>query len=141
MLLSRVVFDGIYKKIETELHDKMAAMNTLKKEADVSLARRDLALKEMENLKRAALHEQEAFEKEWKSFDLNSEASQKIKEYVENQLKTTQGNLTTEQEEGLKKQIARGAWQIGKVKQMLFLKISSQLIEYESKCRTKCRCF
>ena len=110
-----MVFDGIYKKIETELHDKMSALNSLKKEADVAFQKRDVALKEMDSLRNAAAVEQESFEKEWRSFDLNSETNEKIKDYVQNQLKTTQGNLSIEQEEGLKKQIARGAWQIGKV--------------------------
>jgi hypothetical protein len=84
----------------------------------------------MEALKKAALHEQETFEKEWKTFDLNSDSNEKIKEYVESQLKSTQGNLSVEQEEGLKKQIARGAWQIGKDKvQMLLSK--EKVISYE----------
>ena len=61
----RVVFDNIYKKLETELKKKKDDMMKIIERAEKAYMQREQAKKEMNDLKKEAEKEQEEFEKEW----------------------------------------------------------------------------
>mmetsp|Transcript_34637 Transcript_34637/g.43729 ORF Transcript_34637/g.43729 Transcript_34637/m.43729 type:complete len:523 (-) Transcript_34637:275-1843(-) len=73
----RVVFDGIYKKLERELHEKRKEMAAIIKDSNDAYQARDKAQNEMLALKAEAERDKQQFEEEW----------QKLAELLENDRK------------------------------------------------------
>ena len=121
----RVVFDGIYKKLERELHDKKKMREALRAQAEVACQQRDDALGEMETLRSQAEEEQDKFEREWKNLSrlIEEDKLRKATNLLADagEAEPHRGNLNMEQEKALKKKIAKGAWAIGKDKAQIHL--------------------
>ena len=138
----RVVFDGIYKKLERELHEKKQDMATLVEECNNAYLNRDKAKDEMQRLKRRAEDEQETFQAEWKRLGKKIEDDRRSKAMgvaptgEDEEDVDHRGNMSIDEEKQVKRNIAKGAWAIGKDKAQLQLsqdKVQSRRLE---KCRT-----
>ncbi|CDW83010.1 UNKNOWN [Stylonychia lemnae] len=135
----RVVFDNIYKKLETELKKKKDDMMKIIERAEKAYMQREQAKKEMNDLKKEAEKEQEEFEKEWNKLGQLIEKDKQVKDFIKTQeeskaalqgtinhnntlgdnkdLKSQrQENLNelTNTEKTLKKQVAQTGWGIAR---------------------------
>lgn len=84
----RVVFDGIYKKLERELHEKKNKMAEIIEISNAAYEARDAAQAEMLALKTQADREQSAFEEKWAQLGQLIERDRKLKDVA--QLKESQ---------------------------------------------------
>jgi len=124
----RVVFDNIYKKLESELKKKKDEMLKIIEKADTAYKQRELAKKEMKELKEQAEKEQEQFEREWNELSQVIERDKQVKGFIKAQeeSKAAQGqselksqrqdnlNELTNTEKSLKKQVAQTGWNIAR---------------------------
>jgi chromosome segregation ATPase len=81
----RVVFDNIYKKLETELKKKKDDMMKIIERAERAYMQREAAKKEMNDLKKEAEREQEEFEKEWNKLGKLIEKDKQVKDFIKTQ--------------------------------------------------------
>jgi hypothetical protein len=79
-----VVFDNIYKKLESELKIKKEQMMEIIAKAEKAYLDREQAKKEMNSLKLEAEREQEEFEKEWNRLGRLIEKDKQVKDYIKN---------------------------------------------------------
>jgi len=117
----RIVFDGIYKKLENDLLSVKNAMAAIITEANHAYIARDYAQSEMVRLKDTADGEQKQFETEWRELIKLIDADQKMKDFLINKDRESMNDAahTTsvlEQEQALRKKISKGAWAIVKNK-------------------------
>lgn len=123
----RVIFDGIYKKLERELHEKKREMARIIDESNKAYEAREKAQREMEKLKEMADKEQATFDTEWKELGKLIEADRKMKDYMKRSAAAVapeadhRGQMTAEEEARLKKKVARGAWGIARDKAHIHL--------------------
>ena len=123
----RVIFDGIYKKLERELHEKKREMARIIDESNKAYEAREKAQREMEKLKDMADKEQATFDTEWKELGKLIEADRKMKDYMKRSAAAVapeadhRGQMTAEEEARLKKKVARGAWGIARDKAHIHL--------------------
>ena len=123
----RVIFDGIYKKLEKEMHEKKKNIDKLLEKANIAYAQRDKAKKEIAKLNKFAADARMKFENEWKAAgalideDRKGMVNQKQKLAKAAMFLANNGNLSIEDEKKMKKRIARGAWNIGKDKAAMSL--------------------
>ncbi len=137
----RVVFDNIYKKLETELKKKKDDMMKIIERAERAYMQREAAKKEMNDLKKEAEREQEEFEKEWNKLGKLIEKDKQVKDFIKTQEESKaqqatighsvsmgdtkvasdlrmqrQDNLNelTNTEKSLKKQVAQTGWSIAR---------------------------
>jgi len=80
----RLIFDGIYRKLEREMHNEKKKMSRLVEECNAAYKERDEVKSKIEDLKQQAEKEQADFEAEWKRLgDLieqdKKEAEKKLK--------------------------------------------------------------
>lgn len=117
----RVVFDGIYRKLEKELQEKKNRMALIIEASNGAYESRDKAQEEMVKLKEQADQEQKAFEKEW------SKLAQMIENDRNMQDPTNDANMDATgthedmdpallEEQKLRKRLAKSAWAIAKDK-------------------------
>lgn len=85
MRRERVVFDNIYKKLETELKKKKDDMMRIIERAEKAYMQREQAKREMNELKREAEKEQEEFEKEWNKLGQLIEKDKQVKDFIKTQ--------------------------------------------------------
>jgi len=76
----RVVFDGVYKKIEKELHEKKKEMAAIIEDSKNAYQTRDKAASEQASLKALAQHDQAEFEREWDKLGKAMEDNLKLRE-------------------------------------------------------------
>ena len=76
----RVVFDGIYKKLERELHEKKKEMAAIIEDSKNAYQLRDKSQNEMHMLKQQAEKEQTDFETEWKKLGTLMEKDRQLRE-------------------------------------------------------------
>lgn len=81
----RVVFDNIYKKLETELKKKKDDMMRIIERAEKAYMQREQAKREMNELKREAEKEQEEFEREWNKLGQLIEKDKQVKDFIKTQ--------------------------------------------------------
>eukprot|EP00741_Cyanophora_paradoxa_P005810 tig00000113_g5631.t1 len=116
----RVVFDGIYKKLERELHEKKKEMANIIEISNIAYEARDQAQNEMAALKAQADKEQLAFEQEWKELGrlIEQEQEKKMKDLmrVKESKEATRGEMSLEEEAKLRKKVIKGNWGIAKDK-------------------------
>ena len=123
----RVIFDGIYKNLEKEMYDKKKNIDKLLEEANVAYSQRDKAKKEIAKLNKFAQDARMKFEREWKAAgalideDRKGMVNQKQKLAKAAIFLANKGNLSVDEEQKMKKRIARGAWNIGKDKAAMSL--------------------
>ena len=123
----RVIFDGIYKNLEKEMYDKKKNIDKLLEEANVAYSQRDKAKKEIAKLNKFAQDARMKFEREWKAAgalideDRKRMMNQKQKLAKAAIFLANKGNLSVDEEQKMKKRIARGAWNIGKDKAAMSL--------------------
>lgn len=116
----RIVFDGIYKKLENDLLGVKNAMAAIITEANHAYIQRDYAQAEMVRLKDGADAEQKQFEAEWKELIKLIDADQRMKDFLINKDRESMNDAVVtsvlEQEQALRKKISKSAWQIVKDK-------------------------
>eukprot|EP01084_Bolivina_argentea_P242346 406596_1 len=116
----RIVFDGIYKKLENDLLTIKNEMASIIAEANQAYIARDYAQKEMLRLKCEADIEQKQFENEWKELTNLIDEDKKMKDYLINKDRENMNDAVVtsvlEQEQNLRKKLSKGAWQIVKDK-------------------------
>jgi len=116
----RVVFDSIYKKLERELDQKKKEMANIIEISNSAYESRDQAQQEMQALKKQLEEEQAAFEEEWKDLGRIIEADRQRKAVrvakVSEDLTGQRGEMTVEEEVGMKKKLIKGTWAIARDK-------------------------
>jgi len=110
----RVVFDGIYKKLEKELQEKKKEIASIVEMANIAYEARDQAQAEMAALKAQAEKEEASFETEWKDLTRMIEEDRKKKEKSDK--KNARGEMSMDQEAKLRKKVIAGNWNIAKDK-------------------------
>ena len=80
MRQERVVFDGIYKKLERELHEKKKEMSAIIEDSNNAYQARDKAQSEMEALKKQAEKDKKSFEDDWRELGMMIESDRKLRE-------------------------------------------------------------
>lgn len=110
----RVVFDGISKKMEKQLHDKEKKAADLVEQSNQCYEKRDAAQTEMAQIEEQNNLEHREFDQRISQFDEEEEIM--AKEINEKYSKNNLGELTLEEEEELKKGVTKSAWQIAKDK-------------------------
>lgn len=78
----RVVFDGIYKKLERELHEKKKQMADIIEQSNLYYEERDIAVNELAALKVAAEKDMVQYEDHFKELDLMIEADKQLREQL-----------------------------------------------------------
>lgn len=113
----RVVFDSIYKKLEQELQVKKKEMANIIEISNSAYESRDQAQQEMQALKKQLEEEQAAFEEEWKDLGRIIEADRARKQNRKAAAEIEQrGEMTVEEEMGMKKKLIKGTWAIARDK-------------------------
>jgi chromosome segregation ATPase len=112
----RVVFDGIYKKLERELEERKREMAKIIEVSNIAFEARDRAQQEMAMLKAQADKEQQNFEKEWRELGNLIEQDKKVKEFMRQRekLHELKGEFKADDEERLRKKIIKGNPEIAK---------------------------
>jgi len=116
----RIVFDGIYKKLENDLLCIKNEMASIINEANAAYISRDHAQAEMVRLKSEADAEQKQFENEWAELTKLIDQDQKMKDFLISKDRENMNDAVVtsvlEQEQNLRKKLSKGAWQIVKDK-------------------------
>jgi len=116
----RIVFDGIYKKLENDLLEIKNEMARIINEANAAYIARDHAQAEMVRLKAEADGEQKQFENEWAELTKLIDQDQKMKDFLISKDRENMNDAVVtsvlEQEQNLRKKLSKGAWQIVKDK-------------------------
>merc|ERR1719453_859195 len=104
----RVVFDGIYKKLQHELAEKKKKMAEIIETANVAYEARDRAQAEIQALKLQAEKEQTEFETEWKDLGRKLDEDRKRQEFLARErqrlmVSEQRGEMSVEDEHDLKK--------------------------------------
>jgi chromosome segregation ATPase len=116
----RVVFDGIYKRLEKELHEKKLKMAQIIEIANAAAQARDSAQNEMVQLKQQADKEQQHFEVEWAQLGRLIEKDRQMKDFMNQAnervpgegFSDTNDDPALEEESKLKKRVTKSAWGI-----------------------------
>jgi chromosome segregation ATPase len=121
----RVVFDGIYRKLERELHEKKNKMAQIIEISNAAYEARDKAQAEMVALKQQADKEQTKFEVEWSQLGQLIEKDRKMKDFIKSKERERSSNKSgdpaLEEEQKLRKRVTKGAWGIAKDKANIHL--------------------
>ena len=116
----RIVFDGIYKKLENDLLLIKNEMASIIAEANTAYIQRDYAQSEMLRLKSEADVDQKQFQSEWKELTKIIDQDQKMKDFLISKDRENMNDAVVtsvlEQEQNLRKKLSKGAWQIVKDK-------------------------
>jgi len=117
----RVVFDGIYKKLQHELAEKKKRMAEIIEVANVAYEARDKAQSEIQQLKLTAEKEQADFEGEWKELGRKLEEDRKRQDFLTRERQkmmdgAQRGEMSMEDEVQLKKHVVKGHWGLAKDK-------------------------
>lgn len=78
----RLVFEGIYKKLEKELGEKKKELSNITEVAEKAAEARDTATAELARLKTQAEREQAAFEAEWRELGRMIESGRRMRDMV-----------------------------------------------------------
>jgi len=117
----RVVFDGIYKKLQHELAEKKKRMAEIIEVANVAYEARDRAQAEIHSLKVVSEKEQAEFESEWKELGNKLEEDRKRQDFLARERQKLlaseqRGDMSMEDEAALKKTVTKGHWGLAKDK-------------------------
>eukprot|EP01062_Namystynia_karyoxenos_P067192 TRINITY_DN61083_c0_g1_i1.p1 TRINITY_DN61083_c0_g1~~TRINITY_DN61083_c0_g1_i1.p1 ORF type:complete len:627 (+),score=302.97 TRINITY_DN61083_c0_g1_i1:90-1883(+) len=80
----RVVFDGIYKKLEKELHEKKKQMAEIIEKSNLYYEERDAAGVELKHLRESAEKDIQQYEEHFKELDLMIEANKNLEKSIKN---------------------------------------------------------
>ena len=111
----RVVFDGIYKKLEKELNEKKKEMANIIEVSNSAYESRDEAQSKMAELKEKSEKELSSFETELRELSRQIEQDRKMKAFM-NLKQDKVGDMNKEEEGKLKKQKKKGQWDYAKDK-------------------------
>lgn len=118
----RVVFDGIYKKLQRDLAEKKKGMANIIEVANIAYEARDQAQSEMAALKSQADKEHKEFEGEWKDLGDQIEDDRRHQDFLSRERNRTaldsekRGEMSIEEEGQLKKKVVKGQWSLAKDK-------------------------
>jgi|UniRef100_A0A7S4CXD5 DNA repair exonuclease SbcCD ATPase subunit len=87
----RVVFDGIYKKLERELHEKKKQMADIIEQSNLYYEERDMATNELQALKSAAEKDMLQYEDHFRELEIMVEADKQLKESLKQSQKSRPG--------------------------------------------------
>uniref|UniRef100_A0A7S3K573 ODAD1 central coiled coil region domain-containing protein n=1 Tax=Aureoumbra lagunensis TaxID=44058 RepID=A0A7S3K573_9STRA len=108
----RVVYDGIYKKLEVELHQKKKEMAAIIEDAKLAYSKSDKSQSEMRALKSQVAKEKEDFEKEWKALGRLMEQERQEREQLRIKQCEEAARIAVERkaayQQGLQNQAKRG---------------------------------
>lgn len=110
----RIIFDGIYRKLEKEMYFEKKEMARLVQACNKAYHERDEVKQEIAKLKAQADKEEEAFQAEWKRLGELIEHDKRAKDL--NQLPSEEGTDKTADSKALKRQVVQGVWSLGKDK-------------------------
>lgn len=102
----RIVFDGIYKKLERDLHEKKKQMADIIEQSNLFYEERDMATNELQALKVAAEKDMLQYEEHFRELEIMVEADKQLKESLKHtqrfkpgaSLKKDEMNTTSEEE-------------------------------------------
>ncbi|GMH50060.1 hypothetical protein TrRE_jg8223, partial [Triparma retinervis] len=94
MRQERVVFDGIYKKLERELHEKKKEMSAIIEDSNSAYQRRDKAQNEMQALMQQADKDKKDFERDWRELGQLIEQDRKLREQQRQQIEKSSASPT-----------------------------------------------
>lgn len=121
----RVVFDGIYKKLERELNEKKQKMAEIIEISNAAYEARDKAQAEMIALKAQADEEQTKFESDWSQLGQLIEKDRRMRDFMKQKEREKGDNRgedsALEEEQKLRKRVSKGAWGIAKDKANIHL--------------------
>jgi len=86
MRQERVVFDGIYKKLERELHEKKKEMSAIIEDSNSAYQKRDKAQSEMQALMQQSEKDKKEFERDWRELGQLIEQDRKLREQQRQQI-------------------------------------------------------
>ena len=89
----RVVFDGIYKKLERELHEKKKEMAAIIEDSKNAYQVRDKSSSEMQALRQQAKRDQEEFDREWERLGKIMEEDRQLRESMAQVVKEGSGPM------------------------------------------------
>ena len=89
----RVVFDGIYKKLERELHEKKKEMAAIIEDSKNAYQVRDKSSSEMQALRQQAKRDQEEFDREWERLGKIMEEDRQLRESMAQVVKEGTGPM------------------------------------------------
>lgn len=116
----RVVFDGIYRKLEGDLLQIKNEMATVINEANSAYEVRDSCQAEMLRLKEEFDKEQKLFEVEWRELTKLIEKDEEMNDFLnisnKDKISDTLVNTVLEEEQELRKKLSAGSWKIVKDK-------------------------
>jgi chromosome segregation ATPase len=113
----RVVFDDIYKKLESELQQKKREMANIIEQANAAYEARDSAQAQMASLKQQADKEHQEFEKEWRELGKLIENDKRMKEFMMNKVQRSGKDSLQEkskEDERHRQKITKNAWDTAK---------------------------
>eukprot|EP00931_Biecheleriopsis_adriatica_P048461 TRINITY_DN2799_c0_g2_i1.p1 TRINITY_DN2799_c0_g2~~TRINITY_DN2799_c0_g2_i1.p1 ORF type:complete len:563 (-),score=173.19 TRINITY_DN2799_c0_g2_i1:141-1775(-) len=107
----KVVFDDIYRKLESELQDKKKEMASIIDQANHAYEARDSAQVQMASLKQQADKEHAEFEKEWRELGRLIENDKRMKEFMrtkvrENKAQASESKVVDKHQ----KNISKNTW-------------------------------
>jgi len=119
----RIVFDGIYRKLERELHEKKNKMAQIIEISNAAYEARDKAQAEMVALKAQADKEQTKFEQEWSQLGALIEKDKRTKDFIKSKERDRgkDSDPALEEEQKLRKRVNKGAWGIARDKANIHL--------------------
>jgi DNA repair exonuclease SbcCD ATPase subunit len=112
----RVVFDQIYRRLERDLHEKKKAMANIIELSNQSYETRDAAQMEIAAIQQAETKERTEHEEKMSELARQIEADKRRRDVLAKDAAGQRGDLTIEQEQALKKKVAKGMWGLNKEK-------------------------
>lgn len=112
----RIVFDDIYRKLESVLHAKKREMVSIIEQANAAYEARDTAQAQMAALKQQADKEHAEFEKEWRELGRLIENDKRMKEFMRTKVRNIKEESETlvKDEDKHRKKITKNAWDTAK---------------------------
>eukprot|EP00930_Biecheleria_cincta_P051059 TRINITY_DN3621_c0_g1_i1.p1 TRINITY_DN3621_c0_g1~~TRINITY_DN3621_c0_g1_i1.p1 ORF type:complete len:572 (+),score=163.73 TRINITY_DN3621_c0_g1_i1:194-1909(+) len=112
----RIVFDDIYRKLESELQAKKKEMASIIAQANDAYEARDTAQAQMAALKQQADKEHAEFEKEWRELGRLIENDKRMKEFMRTKVRgiKEESETVVKDEEKHRKKITKNAWDTAK---------------------------
>jgi len=112
----RIVFDDIYRKLESELHAKKKEMADIITQANAAYEARDTAQAQMAALKQQADKEHAEFEKEWRELGRLIENDKRMKEFMRTKVRgiKEESETVVKDEDKHRKKITKNAWDTAK---------------------------
>uniref|UniRef100_A0A7S1KMS6 ODAD1 central coiled coil region domain-containing protein n=1 Tax=Percolomonas cosmopolitus TaxID=63605 RepID=A0A7S1KMS6_9EUKA len=112
----RVVFDSIYKKMETELHEKKKQMAEIIEKSNEAYEQRDEAVEELKKLQQLSAQVNAEYAVQFNELDeiirTDDELNSKLKEQEKKRSEGLLGSLSRDQQQRLEKKVIKQNWSL-----------------------------